>query len=63
MTDLGFTPGEAFNPGTGVIPGYVAGVCGHRVAASEWRAGFRTCERCPLPAGWQERTVPEVSER
>jgi hypothetical protein len=28
-------------------PGYVVGECGHRVAASEWRAGFRVCERCP----------------
>lgn len=36
-----------FDPGTGPIPGYVAGRCGHRVAESEWRAGFRTCERCP----------------
>lgn len=27
-------------------PGYVVGTCGHRLAASEWRAGFRTCERC-----------------
>lgn len=26
--------------------GYVAGHCGHRVAASEWRAGSRNCERC-----------------
>jgi len=25
----------------------VVGYCGHRVAESEWRAGFRTCERCP----------------
>ena len=31
----------------GPIPGYVAGWCGHRVAESEWRAGFRVCERCP----------------
>ena len=29
------------------LPGYVVGTCGHRVAASEWRAGFRVCERCP----------------
>jgi hypothetical protein len=29
------------------MPGYRVGRCGHRVAASEWRAGFRTCERCP----------------
>ncbi|GGS88324.1 hypothetical protein ACFFV7_51075 [Nonomuraea spiralis] len=28
-------------------PGYVVGTCAHRVAGSEWRAGFRTCERCP----------------
>jgi len=38
-----------FDPGTGPVPGYVAGRCGHRVAASEWRAGFRVCERCPDP--------------
>jgi len=28
-------------------PGYVVGVCEHRVARSEWLAGCRTCERCP----------------
>ncbi|MET0492892.1 MAG: hypothetical protein ABW000_07140 [Actinoplanes sp.] len=38
-----------FDPGTGPVPGYVAGWCGHRVAESEWRAGFRVCERCPDP--------------
>lgn len=27
-------------------PGYVTGTCGHAVAGSEWRAGFRNCERC-----------------
>lgn len=27
-------------------PGMVAGWCGHAVALSEWRAGFRNCERC-----------------
>jgi hypothetical protein len=27
--------------------GFVVGHCGHRVAGSEWRAGFRNCERCP----------------
>lgn len=32
-----------------VYPGYVAGMCGHRVAQSEWRAGLRACERCPAP--------------
>jgi hypothetical protein len=31
-------------------PGYVVGKCEHRVAKSEWRAGFRTCERCPEPS-------------
>ena len=35
-----------FDPGTGPQPGYVVGHCGHRVAHSEWRAGFRNCERC-----------------
>lgn len=35
-----------FNPGNGPQEGYVAGWCGHRVAAIEWRAGFRNCERC-----------------
>lgn len=28
-------------------PGFVAGECGHAVAASEWVAGWRVCERCP----------------
>lgn len=28
-------------------PGYLTGTCGHAVAQSEWKAGFRTCERCP----------------
>ena len=27
-------------------PGYLTGECGHAVAGSEWRAGFRVCERC-----------------
>lgn len=35
-----------FDPGTGPMAGYVAGLCGHRVAESEWRAGYRTCEQC-----------------
>lgn len=34
-------------------PGYIVGACGHRVAGSEWRAGFRTCERCPADGGEQ----------
>jgi hypothetical protein len=39
-------------PGSAIpdMPGYVVGECLHRVAASEWRAGFRQCERCPDPA-------------
>lgn len=39
-------------------PGYVVGTCGHRVAGSEWRSGFRTCERCPYP----KQDDGEVSE-
>lgn len=43
--------GEPVYPAPGsAIPdmlGYVVGQCTHRVAASEWRAGFRVCERCP----------------
>lgn len=35
-----------FDPGTGVMAGYVAGFCGHRVAESEWQAGYRVCEAC-----------------
>lgn len=53
----GSTP---FDPGTGPMPGYVAGGCGHRVAVSEWRAGFRRCERCPDETA-EERT-PYVGE-
>lgn len=34
-------------------PGYVVGRCGHRLAASEWRAGFRTCERCG--SDWEDQ--------
>jgi hypothetical protein len=35
--------GEPF-PGFG--DGYVTGLCGHRVARSEWAAGYRACEHC-----------------
>ena len=28
-------------------PGYRVGECGHRVAGSEWAAGYRVCEHCP----------------
>lgn len=51
------------HPAFGHMPGYYVGRCGHRVAGSEWRAGFRVCERCdpadhpdPVPASW---AVPE----
>jgi hypothetical protein len=44
--EQGWAPGDPFNPGTGVMPGYVVGECSHRVAQSEWAAGFRKCERC-----------------
>lgn len=41
------------NPGSEIPdqPGYVVGQCGHRLARSEWRAGFRTCERCTATDG------------
>lgn len=31
----------------GMLQGFVVGHCGHRVAQTEWRAGFRVCEHCP----------------
>lgn len=41
-------PGSEIPPeNNGGQAGYVVGECGHRVARQEWRAGFRTCERCP----------------
>jgi hypothetical protein len=41
------SPGDPIPPErTGGMTGFVAGNCGHRVAASEWGAGFRNCERC-----------------
>ena len=43
----GLKPGDPIPPEqTGGMPGFVVGECGHRVAGSEWRAGFRNCERC-----------------
>jgi hypothetical protein len=40
-------PGDPIPPErTGGMTGFVVGECGHRLAASEWRAGFRNCERC-----------------
>ncbi|MDA8320416.1 MAG: hypothetical protein M0030_11495 [Actinomycetota bacterium] len=41
----GHGPGTPF-PGR---PSCLTGFCGHAVAGSEWRAGFRTCERCTGP--------------
>jgi hypothetical protein len=45
-------------------PSYVVGNCGHRVAGSEWRAGYRVCERCPSEAAMAEQllTADEMSE-
>lgn len=42
----GWMPGDPFNDGQRLVPGYVVGRCGHRVAQSEWEAGFDVCERC-----------------
>ena len=40
-------PGDPIPPEqTGGMAGFVVGECGHRLAGSEWRAGFRNCERC-----------------
>ena len=40
-------PGDPIPPErTGGMTGFVVGECGHRLAGSEWRAGFRNCERC-----------------
>jgi hypothetical protein len=40
-------PGDPISPErTGGMTGFVAGDCGHRMAGSERRAGFRNCENC-----------------
>lgn len=44
--DVAFTPGEPFVSSEGPRSGFVVGECRHAVALSEWRAGFRKCERC-----------------
>lgn len=36
------TSGSPF-PG---LPGYVVGMCGHRMSRSEWDAGYSSCEGC-----------------
>lgn len=47
LADLHLQPGNPIPPElTGGMEGFVVGNCGHRVAGSEWRAGFRNCERC-----------------
>jgi hypothetical protein len=39
-------PGDPIPPEeTGGMRGFVVGMCGHRLAQSEWNAGFRNCER------------------
>lgn len=35
------------HPDIGYRDGFVAANCGHALAFTEWRAGFRVCERCP----------------
>lgn len=51
-----------FEHGGMVYPGFVAGWCGHRVAESEWRAGFRVCERCPEPDSDPTDCCPDTEE-
>lgn len=38
------------HPDIGYRDGFVVAHCGHALAGSEWRAGFRVCEHCPGPA-------------
>jgi hypothetical protein len=57
-------PGDPIPPErTGGMTGFVVGECGHRVAGSEWQAGFRTCERCsssdPDDEDEDDEDVPE----
>lgn len=47
IRDEPLKPGDPIPPEqNGGQAGYVAGECGHRVAGTEWAAGFRNCERC-----------------
>jgi hypothetical protein len=46
VTVLDAEPFPVGEPFPGFEDGYVTGLCAHRVARSEWAAGFRTCERC-----------------
>jgi hypothetical protein len=48
--------GSAIPPeSNGGQSGYRVGECGHRVAGSEWQAGFRRCEHCGPDLGDDER--------
>jgi len=40
--------GQVFDAGgrAGLLEGFRVGWCAHKVAAQEWAAGFRVCERC-----------------
>jgi excisionase family DNA binding protein len=44
--ETAFIPGEPFVSTERPRPGFVVGTCRHAVAESEWRAGFKKCERC-----------------
>lgn len=46
VTVLGAEPFPVGEPFPGSEEGYVTGLCAHRVARSEWAAGFRVCEHC-----------------
>lgn len=47
--------GSAIPPeNNGGMTGYIVGECGHRVAGSEWKAGFRRCEHCGPDLGDDE---------
>lgn len=47
----------------GPMDGYVVGLCGHRVAGTEWRAGLRVCERCPSWSGPVTVAAPASAEQ
>lgn len=53
--------GLAGEPFPGREAGHVAGHCGHAVARSEWKAGYRECERCPAAAFWAGIAMAEIS--
>lgn len=52
MIEAQLQPGDPIPAAwTGGMAGFVVAKCGHRIAGSEWRAGFRVCERCPPDSG------------